>query len=299
MNNIFLKPRAKINVCLDVTGKRSDGYHDLVMIMQSLRLHDSMFMKKTDTGKVKINTNLRYLPVGDKNLVYRVCRYLLDRFGIASGIYIDLTKNIPVSAGLGGGSSDAASALLGMRKLFELPVSDGELFDIGKNFGADIPFFLYQELYRKQTLIARGIGEKLSPITTHPKTIVLLCKPNINVSTADVFSSLDIDSIQKRPDMDALIDAFNNKDLHKISQNACNVLETVTESKYSVISDIKKIMNNNNALVSMMSGSGPTVFGYYTRKAHAISASREISRTLGRMQALILTDCGYGGSYGY
>jgi 4-diphosphocytidyl-2-C-methyl-D-erythritol kinase len=260
MNYIHLKARAKINIALDVLSKRSDGYHNIKMIMQTLHLNDAIQIKKNySSTNINLTCNLKWLPINEKNLVYKAAYYLKETYKIHGGIDIELIKNIPVSAGMAGGSSDCAATLIGIRNLFKLSISNQEILNLGKLFGADVPFCIM-----RGTALSEGIGEILTPITPHPNVFVLVVKPPINVSTANVFSKLVIDDIVDRPNIELMIKNIQNKNITGICDNFCNVLETVTIKQYPIISDIKEIMIKNNAYGSLMSGSGPSVFGYFS-----------------------------------
>lgn len=275
MNFIKLKARAKINTALDVLGKLDNGYHDLRMIMQSVNLYDNLFIKKTKTGIVEMKTNLSYLPCDDRNLVYKTAVLLKEKYNIEDGIYIDLYKRIPVAAGLAGGSSDCAAALIGIRRLFNLPITHEELMEMGKDFGADVPYCIM-----RGTALAEGIGEKLTKLPPFPFCYVLLSKPSFSVSTASVFQGLNINEITNHPDIEKMIYNIEKKDLQAICNGLSNVLETVTIKNYPIIDDIKSIMLKNNALGSLMSGSGPTVFGIFASKNDCLSALKELKSDL-------------------
>lgn len=275
MNYINVYGNAKINLALDVLGKRPDGYHDLSTIMQSLTLKDHIYIRKIFAPTIKIVSNLKWLPTDERNLVYKACKALFDIYKPDRGVYIELTKVIPICAGLGGGSADCAATLHGIRKLFKLPVSDDRLLEIGKSLGADVPFCL-----KKGTMLAEGIGEKLVRLPDHPFIYVLLAKPNISVSTTKVFSALNMDHIEKRPDTAKIIGAIENNNIDFIAANLCNVLETVTIKQYPIISTIKEIMMKNGAKGALMSGSGPTVFGYFSRREEAYMTLRKLKTDL-------------------
>lgn len=275
MDYVYLSARAKINIVLDVIAKRPDGYHELEMIMQTVGLSDSIYIKKLPFGSIKIISNMNWLPVDEKNLVYRAIDLLKKQFDLKDGIFVELTKSIPVAAGLAGGSADCAAALVGMRKLYRLPLSNSQLMDIGKELGADVPYCIM-----RGTVLAKGIGEKLTRLPPFPKTFVLLAKPPISVSTASIFSALDFDKIQERPDVEKMIYAIRRKDLKLICDGLCNVLETVTIPRHPVIGEIKELMLKNNSIGCLMSGSGPTVFGFFESKNDAVAASKSIAAAL-------------------
>lgn len=262
-----LKAYGKINLALDVVRKRPDGYHDVKMIMQTVRIYDGIELFKTDTGKIEIDTNLFYLPNNENNLVYKAAKMLMDEFDIKSGVKINLQKVIPVSAGMAGGSSDAAAVLYGVNKLFHLGLSTKELMERGVKIGADVPYCIL-----RGTALSEGIGEELTTISSPPDLTVLLAKPPINVSTKLVYENLNLQALDRHPDIDAMVRALDNKDIDAISANMENVLETVTVEKYPVIQDIKNMMIEHGAINALMSGSGPTVFGLFKEKEVAEKA---------------------------
>ncbi len=273
MDNINLKARAKINTALDVLGKRDDGYHELRMIMQTVNLCDNIFIKKTNTGNIELKCNLAWMPVDERNLMYKAADLMRNRYSITSGVAMDLTKTIPVAAGLAGGSSDCAAVIIGMNRLFNLSLSQEEMCRLGKELGADVPYCIM-----RGTVLAEGIGERLTRLKPFPNCFVLLCKPNINVSTATVFKSLDLSKANKRPNIDLMIKNIEKGDLKAISDGMCNVLESVTVNNYPIIADIKAKMLEMKAIGSMMSGSGPTVFGFYENYETGLAALKEIRR---------------------
>ena len=196
MDSVWINAPAKINIGLDVLRRREDGYHEVKMIMQSIRLFDRLTLTKTSEAGIHLHTNLRFLPVNEDNLVYRSAKLLMDEFGIQEGVDIRLDKRIPVAAGMAGGSTDAASCMLAMNDLFQLGLSKRALMKRGVTLGADIPYCILQG-----TALAEGIGEKLTPITSGcPFCYVLLAKPNISISTASVYQNLCLDKIKKHPD---------------------------------------------------------------------------------------------------
>lgn len=261
MNTIKLKAYAKINLGLDVVKKREDGYHEVRMIMQTISLHDKLTIKVTDHPSIRMNTNLPYLPNDDNNIVYKAASLLKTEFGIKQGVYINLEKKIPVSAGLAGGSSDAAATLHGMNRLFHLNLSKEELMKFGLKLGADVPYCIM-----RGTALSEGIGEILTPLPPFPKCYVLIVKPPINVSTKYVYENLKIDDSILHPDIDGIIRYIKEENLLETVKLFGNVLETVTQRDYPIIKNIKDTMLEFGALTSLMSGSGPTVFGIFDDK---------------------------------
>ena len=258
MDEISLKALAKINLGLDVLGKREDGYHDVRIIMQTIHLYDRVEIKKTRSPHIHVETNLYYLPVNEDNLVYRAAKLMKDEFQIKEGVRIVLQKFIPVAAGLAGGSSDAAAVLVGMNRIFNLGLKQNKLMELGLKIGADVPFCIM-----RGTALAEGIGEKLTALPPMPKCPVLIAKPAISVSTKTVYEGLKLYDGMEHPDIDGVMESIQQKDLKGVAFHMGNILETVTIPMYPVIKDIKNLMMDNGALNAMMSGSGPTVFGLF------------------------------------
>lgn len=271
MTQLKLNARAKINITLDVLRKREDGYHDLSMIMQTVNLCDNLTISINNSGNIEMTSNFSWLPCDGRNLVYKAAALMKEKYNIKEGIKIHLEKNIPVAAGMAGGSSDCAATLVGLRNIFKIKASDEELMALGKTLGADVPYCIL-----RGTALAEGIGEKLTPLPPFPDSTLLIAKPPINVSTATVFGSFDINNVDKRPNNDKMIELIKNKDLKGICQNMCNVLESVTVKNYPIIDSLKTAMLEKGALGSLMSGSGPTVFGFFENYEKALSALKYI-----------------------
>lgn len=268
-----LKALAKINLGLDVLGRRENGYHDVRMVMQTIYLYDNITLQKIETPEIQLKTNLHFLPVDDKNIAYKAAKMLMDEFGLEGGIRITLDKHIPVAAGLAGGSSNAAAVLVGMNRMYELGLSEQDLMDRGVKLGADVPYCIM-----RGTVLAEGIGEILTPLDPLPKCYVLVAKPAISVSTKTVYEKLDSHEIEDHPDVDSILAGLEEGDLEKVASSMGNVLERVTIDDYPIIEDIKNVMKDNGALNAMMSGSGPTVFGIYDDKKLAKQAQEKIRK---------------------
>ena len=267
MKEISVKALAKINLGLDVVRRREDGYHEVRMIMQTIHLFDRLEIKKTSSGGITMTTNLSFLPTNENNLVYQAAKLLKDEFGIRDGIDIRLHKHIPVSAGMAGGSTDAAAVLYGMNRMFQLGLKRDELMRRGVKIGADVPYCIMRGTAR-----AGGSGEKLTELPPMVKCPVLIAKPPISVSTKFVYEHLKLDETTVHPDIDRLVEDIRQKDLAKIAADMGNVLETVTIPNYPVIAEIKEHMLRHGAVNAMMSGSGPTVFGLFEDMAQAREA---------------------------
>lgn len=276
MDTIRLKALAKINIGLDVLRRREDGYHDVKMIMQTVGIYDQICLNLEKTPGIRVKTNLFYLPDNENNLVYKAAKLLMDEFSIEDGVSIDLNKYIPVAAGMAGGSSDAASVLYGMNKMFSLGLSQDELMRRGVKIGADVPYCIM-----RGTALAEGIGEILTPLPPMPACFVLVAKPGISVSTKFVYENLHANDLrpEQHPDIDAAIAGIRAGDLKATAQAMGNVLELVTAREYPVIEEIKNFMKKRGALNAMMSGSGPTVFGLFENKTTARNAFYQLRRT--------------------
>ena len=243
-----LRALAKINLGLDILGKREDGYHEVRMIMQTIQMYDVLEMKKKKEPGISLSVNYPFIPNDERNLVYKAAKLLMDEFQIEQGVSIRLDKFIPVAAGMAGGSSDAAAALVGMNRLFKLELSEQDLMDRAVNIGADVPYCVM-----RGTALAEGIGEKLTRIRQVPECYVLVGKPAINVSTKVAYESLKLDEIQVHPDIDGMIRDIENGDLYSMTAKRGNVFEPGSIGKSPVMQE-------------SMSGSGPTVFGIFDDK---------------------------------
>lgn len=271
MKEITLKALAKINLGLDVIGRREDGYHELRTIMQTIHLHDLLQIRQTREPGIKIHTNLSFLPVNESNLVYQAAVLLMSEFKITEGVEVNLSKRIPVSAGMAGGSTDGAAMLYGMNRLFELGLSRRELMERGLKLGADVPYCLM-----RGTALAEGIGEELTQLPPMVKCPVLIAKPAVSVSTKFVYQNLKLDKGLPHPDIGSLVRAIQKKDFDGVCAHMGNVLETVTIPNYPVIERIKEKMLDSGAAAAMMSGSGPTVFGLFRDEKSAMQALDEM-----------------------
>lgn len=262
MDTIKLRAYAKINLGLDVVRRREDGYHEVRMIMQTISLHDRLSIRACKEDGISIKTNLSYLPTNENNLVYKAALLLKEEFGIEQGLSIHLDKHIPVAAGMAGGSTDAAAALVGLNQLFQLGLTKEELMKRGVRLGADIPYCILGG-----TALSEGIGEVLTPLPKLPECFVLIAKPPMHVSTKFVYENLKLDTLPSHPDIDGMAEAIQKGQLAGVISRMENVLESVTIPEYPVIGQLKDIMKNAGAKNALMSGSGPTVFGIFTEEA--------------------------------
>ena len=272
MNSIQLQSRAKINLSIDVLGKREDGYHLVEMIMQTIDLFDKIkiFSLKEDT--IIIESNSLDIPLDSTNIVYKAADLIKKQYNIKEGVKIIIEKNIPIAAGMAGGSSNAAAVLVGLNQLWQLKLSENKLKELGLKLGADVPFCI-----GGQTALAENIGEKLTKIDGLSENIfILVCKPELIVSTKEIYEEIDLKIIEKRPNNKLLIQLLKENKIQQIADNMYNVLEEVTRERYPVIEEIEKIMMENDALGSMMSGSGPTVFGLYRNREDAENCKNKL-----------------------
>ncbi|WP_300260260.1 4-(cytidine 5'-diphospho)-2-C-methyl-D-erythritol kinase [Clostridium sp.] len=253
-----MKAYAKINIALDAIGKREDNYHLLRMIMQTVDLYDVIDIEKSNDSNISIYCNKHYVPTDERNLAYKAAALFKERFNIKEGINIRIKKNIPVAAGMAGGSTNAAAVLVIMNKLFNVNASLDELKELGVKIGADVPYCI-----EGGTALCEGIGEVITQLKPFENKILVVLKPNFGVSTKEVYTSLDINKIKKHVNIEGLISAMENDDLRYVSRNMKNVLENVTLKKHSVLKTIKEDMKRSGALGAMMSGSGPTVFAFF------------------------------------
>lgn len=267
MDSMKVKALAKINLGLDVLGKRADGYHEIRMIMQTIHLYDQLIITKKKEPSISIETNLDFLPVNENNLVYRAAKLMKEQYSIKEGVHVVLKKHIPVAAGMAGGSTDAAAVMYGMNELFGILAKRQKLMELGVKIGADVPFCLM-----RGTALAEGIGEKLKSLPPVPKCPVLIAKPGIGISTKYVYENLRLDEHTSHPDIDAQLQAIFAKDLHGLAGHMGNLLESVTITEYPIIQQIKEHMKDHGALNAMMSGSGPTVFGLFEEEETARKA---------------------------
>lgn len=269
-----LRAMAKINLGLDVIRKRDDGYHEVRMIMQTIKMYDVLDIRKKKTQGISLSTNLPYVPSDEKNLVYKAAKLLMDEFDIKEGISMRLFKFVPVAAGMAGGSSDAAAAFVGVNRLFRLGLSQEELMERAVQIGADVPYCIM-----RGTALAEGIGEKLTPLPAMPEGYVLIGKPGINVSTKTAYENLNLAAIEQHPDIDGMIWDIRNKDLYSMTEKMVNVFEPGLMKKYPVIQEIRDFMEEKGALKAMMSGSGPTVFGIFDSKEKMNAAAAALKKT--------------------
>jgi 4-diphosphocytidyl-2-C-methyl-D-erythritol kinase len=262
--DLSLKCPAKINLTLGIRGKRPDGYHELESIMQSISLADVLSLSSQPSG-IELSSDNPKLSVGEDNLICRAARLLNEHLGLNQGAKFSLQKRIPLAAGLAGGSTDAAGALRGLNHLWQLGLSKAELEDLGGRLGSDIPFCL-----SGGTALARGRGEQLTPLSVKTGWWLVLVRPPIEVSTAEVYRNFSLQRVKRQPQTEAMIESLSKADLKGIAENMVNVLESVTIRMHPQIGEIKAEMLKRGAIGALMSGSGPSVFGIVEGYAPAI-----------------------------
>ena len=267
MDRVVTKAYAKINLGLDVLRRREDGYHEVKMVMQTVDLYDVLLVSKKEEDTITISTQREEIPVNEDNLIYKAIKLMKDQYGFEGGVHVELVKNIPIAAGMAGGSTDAAAAMRAVNELFELNRPVEELEKHAVKIGADVPYCI-----QGGTVLSEGIGEVLTKLPNAPQCILLIAKPDIMVSTKYVYENLNLPELKKHPDIDLMVEAIREGDAEKMLEPMDNVLATVTEEKYEIIKEIKQTMKRNGAIKAMMSGSGPTVFGIFETMVQAATA---------------------------
>lgn len=289
------KANAKINLSLDVTGVRENGYHDVRMIMQSIELCDYLDIEVNNSGRIELTCSNPEIECDKSNLIYKAADKLINKavdeeiIDKNTGVTISLQKIIPIAAGLAGGSTDAAATLVGLNEELGLGYSSSELRGLGVTLGADIPFCIEGGTY-----LSEGIGEVLSKLKDAPDCFIVLVKPDINVSTKFVYDNLILNEETVHPDVDAMLDAIETGSIKRVADCLDNLLATVTEKEYPIIVDIKNILKENGALNAIMSGSGPTVFGLFDDEEKAKEALSILESKVEFKQGFVTTFAKYG-----
>ena len=281
MAEIHLRSYAKVNLSLDVTGSRPDGYHDLSTIMQRISLYDRIHMEwipdEEEGVRIELTTNRPYLPVDERNLAYKAAQIMAERFGqerqISGLVRIAIHKNIPVAAGLAGGSGNGAAVLIGLNRLWNLGLNTRQLCQLGELLGSDVPFCVLVQNTRYKAALATGRGEVLQPLKNGMKKHIVLAKPAFGVSTKEVFKCIDDYTITQHPDNRKLIHGLSSGKDKEVYDNMINVLELYTLDHYEPVKKLKQILEQAaGAEKVLMSGSGPTVFAVFSSEAEARSA---------------------------
>lgn len=273
MEKIVCKAMAKVNLGLDVLRRRQDGYHEVRMIMQSVDLYDVLTFEKTEAAGIVIRTNKKNIPTDQRNLIYKAADLLMRKYSITDGLCVTLEKRIPMAAGMAGGSTDAAAVFVAINELFSLHMTQESMCELAVTIGADVPYCIVGG-----TVLAEGIGEKLTKLADAPACTLLIAKPSVGVSTKYVYENLHADKLRQHPDIDGMLTAICEDDLDGVAKRLGNVLETVTVKAYPVIEKLKSWMMEHGAVNALMSGSGPTVFGIYKEAQEAQRACEQLRR---------------------
>lgn len=263
-----MKAYAKINISLDIIGKQENGYHLLEMVMQTVDLYDELTIEVTEKG-ISLDCNLDYIPKDSKNIAYKAAHAMLERFHIDKGVHITILKRIPVAAGLAGGSTNAAAVIKGMNELFNLGLGREEMMKIGLTLGADVPYCIVGG-----TALCTGVGEIVTPLAPFSGVTVLLVKPAFGVSTRDAYMGFALDKVKKHVETTKLIRAMEKRQIKSVAYYMRNLLENVTLRKHPILKTVKYHMMEQGAVGTLMSGSGPTVFGIFEDDVLAENAAR-------------------------
>lgn len=260
---VFEKAPAKLNLSLDILNKRQDGYHNVEMVMTTIDLYDRIELTSLEQDQVKVTLWSRYVPNDERNLAYQAAKAFKEKYKVKKGVHIKIDKNIPVSAGLGGGSADAAAVLRGLKKLWKIDISTAELATLGATISSDVPFCVYGH-----TAIAKGRGEIIEKLPSPPTCWVILAKPDIGVSTRTIFEQIKMEQL-KHPNTNEVIQALYDQDFPKLCNHLGNALENVTMNMYPEVRWLKQKMMQNGIQGVLMSGSGPTIYGLVEQERKA------------------------------
>ena len=274
MSKITEKAYAKINISLDVTGKRDDGYHDMLMVMQTVTLSDDVTVELTDGEKSSASCNLHFIPCDERNLAVKAANMFFEKLGRDGAAKITLDKNIPVGAGMAGGSSDAAAVLRALNKLCGKPFDRTELEALAAEVGSDVAFCI-----SGGTALARGRGEILSPLPPLPDCHIVICKPDFSISTPELFRKLDSVKLRCHPDTAGIQKALEEKDLLKLARRMYNVFEDVPDRRFSTITEIKSELLDHGAMGAVMTGTGSAVFGIFSDFNSAENAAKHLIKS--------------------
>ena len=277
MDTIREKAYAKLNISLDVTEKRPDGYHSMVMVMQTVSLCDELELALNDAGRVQVRSNLHFIPSDERNLAARAALCFLSAVGKAGqGMLITLKKRIPVGAGMAGGSADAAAVLRALNRMYDRPFTGEELEKLSEQVGSDVPFCV-----RGGTVLATGRGEKLESLPEMPDCQFVLCKPDFSVSTPELFRKLDQSSLRCHPDTAGIVAALESGELEPIARRMYNVFEDVDDRRLRTVKEIKSVLLDCGALGAIMTGTGSAVFGVFRPGADCSAAAAALQKEYG------------------
>ncbi|KJS23288.1 MAG: hypothetical protein VR72_01770 [Clostridiaceae bacterium BRH_c20a] len=271
MKKAVVKAYAKINLILDVLGKRPDGYHEVEMIMQAISLYDRITIKPGNG--ISITTNHPLIPLDERNLAYQAAEVLIKEYPDIPGVEINIEKNIPMEAGLAGGSTDAAAVLIGMNAMFSLKMDNIELLERGAQLGSDVPFCILGA-----TALAKGRGEIIEEVAQCPKLWVVLVKPNFGVKTKEVYQNLMLSSISSHPDLAGYLDALQVGDVPYLLNKIANVLEYSTFKLYPQVKELKEALKALGAKSLLMSGSGPTIYALFASQEAADTFASDVRK---------------------
>jgi len=265
---LSIRAHAKINLSLDIIGKRPDGYHDLSSVMQSIRLHDEVTLRSQK--EITVRCDLRFLPCDNRNIAWKAARLFMDELQTDDGIGIQIKKHIPVGGGLGGGSADAAAVLMGLNRMYGFPVTFARLLQLALAFGSDVPLCM-----SGGTRLAEGLGERLMPLPSMPHCHILLLRPRFSLSTKKMFGLVDVKKIKHHPDTRGLINALNNRDAEGVTVRMFNCLEAFAPRPE--IREYKQLLLDEGAKAALMTGSGSVVYGIFSSFEKAASAKERFS----------------------
>lgn len=268
MKEIREKAYAKLNISLDVMDSRADGYHDMLMVMQTVTLWDDIHIVLNSEGRMSAASNLRFIPADERNLAVKAAIRFFKELGEENtGAHIEMQKRIPVGAGMAGGSADAAAVLRGLNKLYDRKFSLEKLMELGADVGSDVPFCVMGG-----TALAQGRGEILSPLPPMPECSFVICKPEFSISTPELFRKLDAAPMRRHPDTQGIIQALEDGDLVRICRRMYNVFEDVDDRRMRSVGEIKGALLDSGAISAMMTGTGSAVFGVYEDETAANKA---------------------------
>lgn len=277
MTEIKEKAYAKLNLSLDITGRRDDGYHDMAMVMQTVSLADDIIITQEDGGRVYGVTDLPFIPGDERNLAVKAAKLYLDAIGRADvGLRIELKKHTPVGAGMGGGSADAAGVLRALDRMFDHALPREEVVKLSGDVGSDVPFCLVGG-----TMLATGRGEILTPLPKLPDCTFVICKPDFSISTPEFFKKYDKLTRHSHPDTAGMLEALEKGSLPQLCRRMYNVLEDVSDRRLKTVAEIKSKLLDYNAMSAMMTGTGSAVFGIFTDKTAAENAAQALKKEYG------------------
>lgn len=268
---------AKLNISLDVADRRPDGYHDMIMVMQTISLRDAVQIRLNDSGKVRAKTNFSFIPGDERNLAVKAALRFLSAVGAeGQGMTISIHKDIPVGAGMAGGSSDAAAVLRALNRMYDYPLSSEALEELSASVGSDVPFCV-----RGGTVLATGRGEKLESLRDFPDCLYVVCKPEFSISTPELFRKLDQMSLRCHPDTAGILEAIDSGNLEQVCRRMYNVFEDVDDRRLRTVKDIKGLMLDHGALGAMMTGTGSAVFAVFRKGADTEALVKELRAAYG------------------